>query len=106
MPDEIARFAPPGDTARAYIPLENLGVLDAAEVLRWATEDAARAELEAQPLYRQLTPARDGNLVLTDGELAGAIYFATPLSLPCALDRLVPLLQSAVAGNPETVPAP
>lgn len=107
VPSEIDRFAPEGDTAQAYIPLENLGVLDSADVLLWATEDTtARAELEAQPLYRQLAAVRGGNLVFTDGELAGAIYFATPLSLPYVLDRLVPLLDRAVAGDPETVPAP
>ncbi|QJY47294.1 iron-siderophore ABC transporter substrate-binding protein [Pseudonocardia broussonetiae] len=107
VPSEIDRFAPEGDTAQAYIPLENLGVLDSADVLLWATEDTtARAELEAQPLYRQLAAVRGGNLVFTYGELAGAIYFATPLSLPYVLDRLVPLLDRAVAGDPETVPAP
>lgn len=107
VPGEIAQYAPVGDTAQAYIPLENLGVLDAADVLVWATEDdTARTELEAQPLYRQLAAVRGGNLVFTDGVLAGAIYFATPLSLPYVLERLVPLLDSAVAGNPETVPAP
>lgn len=107
VPSDIDRFAPEGDTAQAYIPLENLGVLDSADVLLWATEDAtARTELEAQPLYRQLAAVRGGNLVFTDGELAGAIYFATPLSLPYVLDRLVPLLEKAVRGNPETVPAP
>lgn len=107
VPSDIDRFAPEGDTAQAYIPLENLGVLDSADVLLWATEDTtARTELEAQPLYRQLAAVRGGNLVFTDGELAGAIYFATPLSLPYVLDRLVPLLDRAVVGNPETVPAP
>ncbi|MBW0100610.1 iron-siderophore ABC transporter substrate-binding protein, partial [Pseudonocardia sp. KRD-184] len=107
VPSDIDRFAPEGDTAQAYIPLENLGVLDGADVLLWATEDTtARTELEAQPLYRQLAAVRGGNLVFTDGELAGAIYFSSPLSLPYVLDRLVPLLEQAVVGNPETVPAP
>lgn len=106
VPSDIDRFAPEGDSAQAYIPLENLGVLDSADVLLWATEDTtARTELEAQPLYRQLAAVRGGNLVFTDGELAGAIYFSSPLSLPYVLDRLVPLLEKAVEGNPETVPA-
>ena len=37
--------------------------------------------------------------VYTDGTLAGAIYFMTPLSLEYALDRLVPQLQDAVDGK-------
>lgn len=105
VPPDIDRFAPEGDTAQATIPLENLGVLDSARVLLWATEDdSARTELEAQPVYRQLAAVRGGNLAFTDGELAGAVYFSTPLSLPHVLDRLVPLLERAVAGDPSTVP--
>ncbi|GAA4712719.1 ABC transporter substrate-binding protein [Pseudonocardia yuanmonensis] len=106
VPAEIDRFAPEGDSSQAYIPIENLGVLNAGKVLVWATEDAsARTELEAQPLYRTLTPVQNGNLVFTDATLAGAIYFSSPLSLPYVLDHLVPLLDAAVAGNPETKPA-
>ncbi|GAA4551224.1 iron-siderophore ABC transporter substrate-binding protein [Pseudonocardia xishanensis] len=105
VPADIDRFAPEGDTQQAYIPIESLGVLNSATVLLWATEDAeARTALEAQPLYRSLTPVQGGNLAFTDGVLAGAIYFTSPLSLPYVLDTLVPLLDEAVAGNPETRP--
>lgn len=109
VPDELNAFAPAEEdsSAQAYIPLEQPGVLNAAEVLIWATEDEqARPALEEQPLYRELTPVREGNLVFIDGVLAGAIYFTTPLSLPYVLDHLVPLLEKAMEGNPETVPAP
>ncbi|WP_232662510.1 ABC transporter substrate-binding protein [Pseudonocardia sp. TRM90224] len=106
VPQELAAFAPPDAATQAYIPLEQLGTLNVGKVLVWATEnDQVRTELEAQPIYRELTPVKQGNLVFTDGELAGAIYFTTPLSLPYVLDRLVPLLEKAVAGNPETIPA-
>lgn len=106
VPAEIDRFAPEGDSTQASIPIENLGVLNAGKVLIWATEDAsARTELEAQPLYRTLTPVQNGNLVFTDATLAGAIDFSSPLSLPYVLDHLVPQLDAALAGNPETKPA-
>ncbi|MHA6626002.1 ABC transporter substrate-binding protein [Pseudonocardia sichuanensis] len=106
VPAELAAFAPEDGSAQAYIPMEQLGVLNAGEVLVWATEDdQARAQMEAEPIYRGLTPVREGNLVFTDGVLAGAIYFATPLSLPYVLEHLVPLLENAVAGDPSTVPA-
>ncbi|MFC4945516.1 ABC transporter substrate-binding protein [Pseudonocardia sp. GCM10023141] len=105
VPPDLARFAPADDTTQAYIPLENLGTLNAGKVLIWATENAAaRTELEAQPLYRQLTPVKQGNLVFTEPELAGAIYFTTPLSLPFVLDRLLPKLDQALKGDPATVP--
>lgn len=48
---------------------------------------------------------QNGNLVFTDTTLAGAIYFSSPLSLPYVLDHLVPKLDAALAGNPETKPA-
>jgi len=105
VPGELATFAPADGSAQAYIPMEQLGVLNAGEVLIWATEDdQARPQMEAQPIYRALTPVREGNLVFTGGVLAGAIYFATPLSLPYVLEHLVPLLEKAVAGDPATVP--
>ncbi|OZM81165.1 ABC transporter substrate-binding protein [Pseudonocardia sp. MH-G8] len=108
VPDALDPFVPADADVfgQASIPLEQLGTLNAADVLIWATEDAeARTALEEQAVYRQLTPVREGNLVFTDAVLAGAIYFTTPLSLPYVLDNLVPLLEKAVAGNPETVPA-
>jgi iron complex transport system substrate-binding protein len=37
--------------------------------------------------------------VYTDGTLAGAIYFTSPLSLPYVLDHLTPQLEAAVAGE-------
>ena len=37
--------------------------------------------------------------MFTDGVLAGAIYFISPLSLPYVLDRLTPQLEAAVAGK-------
>jgi iron complex transport system substrate-binding protein len=37
--------------------------------------------------------------VYTDGTLAGALYFISPLSLPYVLERLTPQLEAAVAGK-------
>jgi iron complex transport system substrate-binding protein len=37
--------------------------------------------------------------VFTDGLSAGAIYFTTVLSLPLVLDKVVPALEQAVAGD-------
>lgn len=87
-------------TAQAYIPLEQLAVLDAGDILLWGTETPDdRANLEAEPLYNNLQPVQDGRLVFTDGLLAGAIYFTSPLSLPYVLDLLVPALASTLAGD-------
>ena len=93
--------------AQAYIPLEQLSVLDTADVLLWATEAPGdRAALEAEPLYSSLAAVEDGHLVFTDGITAGAIYFTSLLSLPFVLEHLVPALASTVAGDgPATIDA-
>jgi iron complex transport system substrate-binding protein len=102
VPAEIDEFATEG---QAYIPMEQLGVLDAADVLLWATEAPEdRAALEEESLYNALEAVQDGRLVFTDGVTAGAIYFTSPLSLPFVLDQLVPALASTIAGEgPATI---
>ncbi|SDP22172.1 iron complex transport system substrate-binding protein [Klenkia soli] len=103
VPAVLDQFATEG---QAYIPLEQAPVLDEAEVLIWGTEAPAdRAALESLGVYRSLSAVQGGHLVFTDGTLAGAIYFTSPLSLPYVLDQLVPALATAVAGDPSTVPA-
>ena len=98
VPPEIDDFETEG--GQAFIPLEQLAVLDAADVLLWATEAPDdRAALEAEPLYTALEEVRDGRLVFTDGITAGAIYFTSVLSLPFVLEHLVPALASTIAGD-------
>lgn len=98
IPSEIDPFVQ--EAAQAYIPLEQLSVLDVAEVLVWGTEsDDDRTALESEPLYNDLQAVKDGKLVFTDGLTAGAIYFTSPLSLPYVLDALVPALASTLAGD-------
>ena len=103
IPASLDQFATEG---QAYIPLEQASVLNEADVLVWGTEEPAdRTALEALEVYRSLTPVQQGHLAFTDGTLAGAIYFTSPLSLPYVLDELVPALATAVAGDPSTIPA-
>ncbi len=98
IPAELDQFATP--EGQAYIPLEQLGVLDVADVLLWATESPGdRAALEEEPLYNALVPVQEGRQVFTDGVTAGAIYFTSVLSLPFVLEQLVPALESVVAGD-------
>ncbi|QNJ93841.1 ABC transporter substrate-binding protein [Mycolicibacterium fluoranthenivorans] len=67
--------------------------LGSADVLIWTTDgDAARDALLAEPDIA----ARTKHNVFTDPELAAAIMFSSPLSLPLVADRLPPLLATAV----------
>jgi iron complex transport system substrate-binding protein len=103
VPQELDDFATPD--GQAFIPIEQLSVLDAADVLLWATETPSdRAALESEPLYMSLEEVRDGRLVFTDGITAGAIYFTSPLSLPFVLEHLVPAMASTIGGDgPATI---
>lgn len=101
IPSDIDAYAPADASGgQAYIPVENLDVLNAADVLIWGTEkeDDVTA-LEGEAFVTALRAMQSGSVVYTDGVTAGAIYFTSPLSLPYVLDSLVPALSDAVAGN-------
>lgn len=101
IPSEIDAYAPEDESGgQAYIPVENLDVLNAADVLIWGTEsDDDIAALEAEPFVTAIDAMKNGSVVYTDGVTAGAIYFTSPLSLPYVIDALVPALADAIAGN-------
>ena len=78
---------------------ERLDTLD-ADVIVFATEKPGDVKaLEKVPTFKDLRAVTENRSVYTDGTLAGALYFMTPLSLEYALDRLVPQLQDAVDGK-------
>jgi iron complex transport system substrate-binding protein len=100
IPDGLDRFVRDEAGSQAYIPLEQLSVLDAADVLLWGTEGPGdREELEKVDVYQSLEEVEEGRLVFTDGLTAGAIYFTSPLSLPFVIEQLVPAFRSTLAGD-------
>lgn len=81
------------------VSAERLDVID-ADVIVFATESPEDVEkLEKVPTFNKLDAVRENRAVFTDGTLAGATYFATPLSFPYVLEHLVPQLEAAVAGK-------
>lgn len=100
VPSSLDPFASDVSGGQAYIPLEQLGVLDDADLLIWATEsDGDVATLEDAGLYNTLNVVKEGRQVFTNGLLAGAIYFTSPLSLDYVLDELPPAAAAALAGD-------
>jgi iron complex transport system substrate-binding protein len=96
-PKVTARVEKPGE--QVPISAELIDVLD-ADVILFATEKPGDIPaLEKVPTFRTLDAVADHRAVFTDGVLAGAIYFISPLSLPYVLDRLTPQLEAAVAGK-------
>jgi iron complex transport system substrate-binding protein len=93
--NELAKT--PGE--QVGISAERLGTLD-ADVIVFATEKPSDVPaLEKVPTFRHLAAVSENRAVYTDGTLAGALYFMTPLSLEYALDRLAPQLQDAIDGK-------
>lgn len=101
IPSEIDAYAPEDESGgQAYIPVENLDVLNAADVLIWGTEsDDDITALEGEAFVTAIEAMKRGSVLYTDGVTAGAIYFTSPLSLPYVIDALVPALADAIAGN-------
>jgi len=62
-------------------------------------------EIEAMSLYQTLRLPREGRSVWLDdgkGILASALWFQSPLSIAYIIDKLPPMLASAVDGDPST----
>lgn len=92
-----------------------MALLDTASVVIWklfvddddfgAQQGKVPEELASHPLYPSLKVAREGrDVFLTDTVLLGSVIFGSPLSLPYALDRIVPMLAAALDGDPATEP--
>jgi len=81
------------------VSAERLDVLD-ADVIVFATEKPSDiAALKKTPTFDKLPAVSERRSVYTDGTLAGAMYFISPLSLPYVLEHLTPQLEAAVAGE-------
>lgn len=96
LPDEIAELA--GDLDGAPISDELMTQLD-HDLLIWNVghDDSLRAQIESKPLYDQLQVVQDGRvLFIEDPLVSGALTWATVLSLPYALEELVPQLADVV----------
>jgi iron complex transport system substrate-binding protein len=81
------------------VSAEQLPVID-ADVILFATEEPGDIpRLKRVPTFNRLPAVAENRAVYTDGTLAGAIYFISPLSLPYVLERLTPQLETAVDGK-------
>jgi iron complex transport system substrate-binding protein len=95
-PERIDELA--GDQFFASISGEQLRLLDedVLVLIDLAKVAAEPAELMKDPLFRRLDVVRDGRDVYPEVEPAAALSFSSPLSLPLAIDAIVPQLAQAV----------
>jgi iron complex transport system substrate-binding protein len=105
LPADVAAVVPEGSFF-GTISAEQLDLLD-ADLLVWFTlTDAERPAIEELGVYRGLDVVREGrDLFLgSDSPLSGALSFSSVLSLPYAIEELVPRIEAAVDGDPATAP--
>lgn len=98
----LAAYAPAAGE-QAQISAENIGLID-ADVIVFATESPESVdEVLKFGTVSSLTAVTGKKAIFTNSELAGAIYFLTPLSQKYILEKLVPRLAAAVKGEaPQT----
>ncbi|MCX6462910.1 MAG: iron-siderophore ABC transporter substrate-binding protein [Pseudonocardiales bacterium] len=96
------------DRAPVALSLEQLPVLEADVLVIGLYGQAAIDARVDDPLFAGLTSVREGRAVLLP-ELStanGAMTFGSVLSLPAALDEMVPRIAAALDGDPATAVSP
>ncbi|MBA8826487.1 iron complex transport system substrate-binding protein [Saccharopolyspora lacisalsi] len=100
-------FSGDADHAPVKLSLEHLGALE-ADVLLLGVYGSRETSIAEEPIYRRLDVARRGRDIPLPqmSPINGALSFSSALSLPIALDELVPRMAKAIDGDPATKPAP
>lgn len=99
IPEEFDELA--GDSFFVEISAERVDLFD-ADVLVWdqiSFVEGGREAIETQPLVRRLDAMREGRAVFLEGDIEDAFGWNTILSLPFALDEIMPMLEAAAGGS-------
>ena len=100
QPAELRELA--GESFFTELSRERLRLID-TDVVVWVDLGTGLDPVKNDPLYDKLDVAKEGrDVFLEDKVLNGALSFGTVLSLPFALDGLVPRISAAIDGDPET----
>ncbi|MFT3854940.1 MAG: ABC transporter substrate-binding protein [Ilumatobacteraceae bacterium] len=86
----------------ASFSAEQVGLLD-VDALGVDRRRRRATAIVDSPLRLGLQAHTEGRELFVSGELAGAMSFSSPLSIPYTLEHLVPELVAAVDGDPATV---
>ncbi|WP_254050097.1 ABC transporter substrate-binding protein [Limimaricola cinnabarinus] len=78
---------------------EDLSPID-TDLLVWLPEEGNRQPILGLPARQFLDVTQEGGEVFLDEELIGAFSHASLLSIPYAMERFVPLIETALDGGP------
>ncbi len=92
------------DVFYATLSGEQMNVIDAADVVIWVQVvfTGGRDVILENPIYQQLNVSREGRHVFVEGSIDDAMAYNSTLSLPYALEALVPHIAAALDADPET----
>lgn len=101
MPEIIDEMA--GEEYGATISIEQLDIVADLDALIWVANEDALADVQ---LYQTLPIVQEGRVLYygEDSSVYDAMNFSTILSLPFAIEQLVPALVAAIDGDPNTEP--
>lgn len=105
VPGEVDKLA--GKEYGATISLERLDIVD-VDALVWITIGEKDVQQQkSAPLYSKTKAAKEGRdiFLLETDPVYDALNFNTVLSLPFALEKMLPRLSAAVDGDPSTLAA-
>lgn len=102
VPEELDEIA--GEQFWGEISLERADLLDQDLIVfhQMAWVEGGREAIESDPLLSQLDAMKEGRVLYVEGTLDDALQFGTVLSLPFLLDNIVPMLEAAMDGDPDT----
>ena len=99
-PEDIDKLAA-DDVFFVSMSAEDLSPLD-TDLLIWFDDEG---KVETLPLRPATRAFKEGREIFPDTILSGAFSYSSLLSIDYALDRLVPLIEAAVDGDPATIVA-
>lgn len=101
-PAEVDRLA--GEESFAEISTERFRLLDQDVLVMLEIGEADQDTIEDDPIYGRLDAVREGRDIYIEylDELSGALSYNSPLSLPYAIEEMVPRLATAIDGDPST----
>lgn len=99
LPEQVAEIM--GDEFFTYISTERMDLLQ-SDVLIWILYGNDAETITSDPLYGQLPVHQEGRDIFPSQEVTDALSFSTVLSLPYALEQMVPIIVAAIDGDPST----
>lgn len=102
VPEELIEIA--GESFYANISIERMDLLDQdlIAIVNLQFIEGGRDTLEADALFSQLNAVKNGHVLYLEESVENALGFYSPLSIPYALEEVLPLLQEIFPPEPET----